>query len=140
MKKTIICLLALVAISLSACSHENKPIVWEQLPQNAQTFINTYFKNLTVSNILKDKSEYEVYFTNGTQVEFDRHGEWTDVDCKTNPIPHGIVPIIETYVLNHFPQNYIVEVSRDNRGYDVELNNGLDLIFSKDFEFIRLDD
>lgn len=143
-KLTFILALTITSLSISACSKDtfvdDKPIQASELPQKAQQFINTYFADCTVLRCEKDGHEYEVFFQNGFEVEFDRNGDWEDVDCKNSAVPQGIVPeAIVNYVTENYPTNFIVEISCDRHGYDVELNNGLELEFDKNGGFIRID-
>lgn len=141
MKKTLLCLICLATITFSACSHEDTPINKNDLPQTAQQFIDQYFADCTIAVVLKDGHEYEVKFTNGYDVEFDRSGNWESVDCQMSPVPEGIVPTpIVNYVQTTYPQNFIVSISIDHNKYDVELNNALDLEFDKNGNFLRIDD
>lgn len=140
MKKITIAILCLLSINLIACTHTNTPITQSELPQKAQSFINTYFPSYDIAIVIKDGFEYEVKFTNGFDIEFDKKGDWESIDCQMSPIPNGIVPeAIVSYVMNNYAQNFIVQISRDHHGYDVELNNDLDLDFDKNGRFIRID-
>lgn len=140
MKKTFLSILCLISMSIMACSHENIPISKNELPQKALQFINSYFSEFEISTIFRDGNEYEVRFANGSDIEFTKKGEWKSVDFQTYPVPTGFIPeAILSYIHNNFAQNYIVEISRDHHGYDVELNNGIDLDFDKEGAFIRID-
>lgn len=133
-------LLSLFAISMMGCTKEETIVTQDQLPKNVQTFISTYFNDCTIGLIIKDGRECEVNFTNGSEIEFDRHGNWESVDCKNSAVPAGIAPeTIVNYVQGKFAQCFIVEISRDGRGYDVELNNGVDLDFDKNGRIIGID-
>ena len=141
MKKIIFSILCLVSTTLIACNHEEIPVNPNDLPKAAQSFIQKYFAKSTIAIAIKDGNEYEVKFANGYEIDFDKNGEWKDVDCQMTAIPQGIVPTtIDTYVKNNFAQNFIVKISRDRHGYDVELNNDLDLEFDSNGKFIRIDD
>lgn len=142
MKKSIAALLLICLFSITsiACGEEH-PITIDKLPQTAQQFIKTHFATLTVSNIMADHDSFDVVFSNGYKVEFDKKGEWEDVDCQRDEVPGAIIPTaIKNYVSTNYGGNIIVEISKDNRKYDVELNNGLDLEFDKSGNFLRIDD
>jgi len=141
MKKNLVLLLCLTAFSLFACNSPETPITKEQLPQAAQTFINQYFGKLQIAYIQKDNDSYDVKFSNGFEVDFDKKGEWKDVDCQTSQVPAGIVPAnIRNYVNTNYKGSFIVQIDRDHNEYEVELNNGLDLVFDKNGDFKRIDD
>ena len=71
----------------------------------------------------------------------DKNGNWTEVDAKKNAVPHSIIPAsIREYVKKSFPNNEIVQISKDSREIEVELTSGIDLKFNSKGEFIRVDD
>lgn len=137
MKKIIyLGLVSLLTISVCACSDDDEPINPLQLPQAARTFLAQFFPTYDVRSVEKDghhdDTEYTVTFTNGYEVEFDASGEWTDVDAPDGlAIPDGIAPAtIAEYVVTYYPGDGINEISRDRRGYDVDLISGTDLVFT----------
>jgi hypothetical protein len=68
----------------------------EALPGNAQTFLKTHFGSKKPSYILEDKeilsTEYKVQFDNKIEIEFDKKGNWKEVDAKTGKVPKSIIP------------------------------------------------
>ncbi|MDE5693758.1 MAG: PepSY-like domain-containing protein [Duncaniella sp.] len=77
--------------------------------------------------------------TDGAEVEFDATGLWTDVSApKGKAIPTGIVlPAIDQYVSGYYPGAAINEIERIiPSGYEVDLTNRLELIFTQDGTFI----
>lgn len=130
----------LFAVTSNACTKDH-PITIDQLPQTSQQFIRTHFASLTVASIMADNDSYDVRFTNGTEVEFDKKGEWEDVDCVADAVPAAIIPsAIKNHISTNYPSNFIVEISKDHRKYDVKLNNGLEMEFDKNGQFLRMDD
>lgn len=70
-----------------------KPITIDNLPKAAQEFLATYFKDLTVAYAVEESkyfgSEYEVTYTDRTEVEFRADGQWSAVDRKYSAVPAG---------------------------------------------------
>ena len=69
-----------------AFADNDRPIQIGQLPTKAQTFLSTYFKSSKVA-LAKQETDlfsksYDVIFTTGEKVEFDKSGDWTEVSCK----------------------------------------------------------
>lgn len=125
---------------------KNTPISENDLPSAAKSFINQFYPGVKINRVTKESSyhnsnsEYEVVFANGQEVEFDTAGNWTDVDApKGQVIPTGIVPTIESYVSTNYNGSGINEISREYRGYEVELPNGVELLFDLDQKFIGVD-
>ena len=52
----------------------------------------------------------------------------------------GLDVKILDYINLHHQGTYVVEIDKNRYNYDVELNNGLDLVFDSDFDFKRYDD
>jgi hypothetical protein len=143
MKKSFV-ILSILLFSLSACANE-KPIIFEQLPHAAQAFINTHFASLPIAYIEYEREglreDYKVYFKNGTEIEFGTQGSFESVDCQRNAVPATIIPeAIHTYIGQYYPEAFVVAYSIDYRHLDVELNNGVDLVFDHAYKFIRIDD
>lgn len=147
MKKFTILLSSLfAALSILPVSAGNDRIITVgELPAASQQFITTYFKGVEVSYAKVDEEwfdkEYKVVFVNGSKVEFLKNGDWKEVDCKYGEVPAGIVPKpILDCVASRFAGRRVVCIEQDRRGYDVELDNGLDLEFDRDFRLIDIDD
>lgn len=133
----------LLASSFISCSDDEKDINPTELPSNAKAFISTYYPAAQIVKTTKDKNEYDVILNNGHTIEFNKDGEWIDVDAPAGQnIPTGFYPAsIDTYISSNFgTSGGINEISVDSRGFEVDLVSGLDLLFSKTGEFIGLDD
>ena len=134
-------LVGVLSIALWSCSDDDEPVPVTKLPSSAQTFLNTYFDNVDIISVTKDKDDYDVLLSNGYSVEFNTSGEWTDVDAPVGKtVPTGFYPAaIDTYISSAYSGNGINEISRIDRGYEVELINGTDLYFSADGTYIGID-
>lgn len=145
MKKSVFLLVCMFAMSAATMADNDKPIQVGQLPSEAQTFITTYFNDRKVA-LAKQETElftksYDVIFTNGEKIEFDRSGRWTEVSCKTNGVPEAIIPqAILTYVQTNYPDAVIMQIERDRGNYEVELSNRLEITFDSQMRVIDIDD
>ena len=115
------------------------------MPKAAQQFINSHFANQSVA-LAKIETEfldktYDVIFTNGDQVEFDKKGKWIKVDCKHTQVPSEIVPVtIQQYVAKNYPDAKVLKIElTDRKGYDVDLSNGFDIEFDKKMRVVEID-
>lgn len=141
--KSIFAMLLVGGISVQA---QESLIKQGELPQKAQKFIADNFSNHTLDYIKKDKevlsTDYEVKFTDGTEIEFDSDGEWTDVDGRKTALPVGFIQNnIVNYVKENFANAQIVKIEKGSFGsQEVELSNGLELEFDAKGEFKRMDD
>jgi len=148
MKNLIFKMMAVVMLFVFAsCQDEGKKAIqFSELPQVAQTFVQTHFADKQVSVVYHDQeiadNEYEVIFTDGARVDFTKNGEWDEVeDRDTDGVPTAIIPqAITTYVTTNHAANYVVQISKDRNNYEVELNNSMELVFDKNGNFVRYDD
>lgn len=129
----------------NASAYDDKPIEMSQLPAKAQELIKTHFAKSKVSYAMVDKSlfgnDYKVVFDNANQIEFDKNGEWTDLECKVGGVPKAIVPSqIEAYVTKNHLNNNVVKIEKSKLGYEIELSNGMELTFDSKLQFFRYDD
>lgn len=144
MKKLLLSIVCLCTFNVSVFADNDKPVTLEQMPQCAQQFVSKYFSNKDVA-LAKEESGildkgYDVIFTNGDKVEFDRKGNWTDVDCKYSVVPAGIVPAeIVKSVKSKYPNAKILKIERDNRHYDIDLSNGWELKYNKSYKLVDIE-
>ncbi|MEJ5145123.1 PepSY-like domain-containing protein [Sphingobacterium sp. MYb388] len=140
--------MAIVAlVALSTVSYAQKKVInSNQLPANAQTFIKNNFASNQITSTIEEKEnllskEYQVILNNGTKIEFDKSGNWEEVDGHNNAIPLKFVPkSIQNYVTKSFPNTHIVKIKKSSRKFEVEISNGLELEFNKKGQFTKIDD
>lgn len=147
MKKTLIAVVALLfaGITTTFADGHDRPITLDKLPVAAQTFLKTHFADLTLAFAVEDPkfigSEYEVTYTNRTEVDFGSDGEWTAVDCKYEAVPASIVPTqISEYAAKSFNGTFIRKIERNKYTWEAELSNGLEIKFDRQFNVIDIDD
>ena len=145
MKKIVFLFISLFAMNFVAWAGNDKPIQVSEMPKAAQLFIKNHFADLSVAMAkvetdFQDKN-YDVVFTNGNKVEFDKKGNWTNVDCEHTQVPVAILPeAIRQYVTQNYPDAKVLKIEvTDRKGYDVELSNGFELEFDKRMNVIDVD-
>ena len=83
-------------------------------------------------------NDYTVYLDNGVKVEFDGSGKW---DSIKGAVPSAVIPAkIKNYLSQHYASFNVVKIDRKRYGYEVELNNDLELKFDVNGNFLGLDD
>ena len=145
MKKLIVLVLCLFGILSATYADSDKPIKVNQMPQEAQQFIKTHFadQRIAMAKVESDwfDKNYDVIFTNGDKVEFDKQGNWKEVDCKYGSVPMGIIPTpVRKYVAEQYPGAGILKLERDKKGYEVKLSTKLKLKFDLNFNLTEVDD
>ena len=135
-------LIGVVALMALSCSDDDDDIVTspDTLPATAQTFLKTYFDGDAATLATRDSEDgsWDVTLNSGVKVEFDAAGNWTEVEgTLAAPIPNqDFIPvIIREYVAENYPFE-INEISRDAKGYEVQLTDLLKLQFDPQGNFV----
>lgn len=143
-RTTLLSLACLFSTQVSATAGDDKPISVSQLPAAAQQLMKKHFPNRKVA-LAKTESgffnrEYDVIFTNGEKIEFDKNGNWTEIDCKHSSVPASMIPAkIANYVKGNYPECRILKIEADDGEYEVKLSNRIEVTFNKKFQVIDID-
>jgi hypothetical protein len=139
MKKIIAILMGVFMLgAFASCDRMISP---DKLPAQAKQFVAANFNGVNVLSVQRDGLGYDVILHDGTSLEFSHNGQWTKVDCGLNPLPVGVLPAnIAQYVSANFPANYATKIKYDDRRYEVDMNNNLELRFDKNGNYIGIDD
>lgn len=129
---------------LSSCDDEKK-IDFGELPGEARSFIENYFPSADILSIVQEKEdgrkEYQVQLSDGTEMEFDEDGAWTNIECYYSPLPTGILPATVIAKVEELHSGaYINGVEKEQGGYVVEVTaaDGIDwdMRFNAQFEYV----
>lgn len=146
MKKILFVFAAFLLIGVSVAKADNDKVINKnQLPAQAQQFINEHFANVKLSYAKLERDflerSYEVLLTDGTKLEFSSKGTWLEVDCKYGEVPAAVIPApIKKYIKENYPGERVLKIERDRSNYELKLSNRLELTFDKDFRIIDIDD
>lgn len=145
MKKILIILAAVLFTAGAVSARDRVYNSADPLPEAAKTMLKTHFPKLTVNHVKVDKdltkTEYEAILSDGTEVDFNKDGEWKAIDRGHKAVPEAVIlrPIRE-YVSSNYPGTAIVEIDKGRNDYEVTLANGVDLKFDRAGNFLRIDD
>ena len=145
MKKILVLLMTLVIGMGSACARDRVTSNVNELPTTARNILKTHFKNLSVNHIKIDEGffgvdDYEVILENGTEIDFDSDGTLKEVDAGINTVPTSLIhKSISAYVSKNYKNAKIVKYEVKRYGYEVELNDGLEIKFDKNGSFKSID-
>ena len=143
-KRLVLSLVCLLTVSATALADNDKPVSVNQLPKTAQQVIKKQFSGSKIA-LAKQESDmfgksFDVIFTNGNKIEFDRNGNWTDIDCKRSAVPTSLIPTqIRNYVNKSYSGQKVIQIERDRKNYEVKLSGGIELTFNKQFKLINID-
>lgn len=148
MKKILLILLLIAGTVGYASAFDKYTLDRESLPAPAREFLDEYFPKAKVSMIKVDKhllkkTDYDVKLVNGTKIEFNNAGKWTSVDCKTREVPQKLImKSIRNYISKNFPQTFVTSIEKKSSGYEIELNDGIELKFNLlgGFKSMKMDD
>ncbi len=145
--KKLLALISVVLLSVATMSARDK--VYRDasvLPAQAQQTLKKNFPKASVNRVVVDQNlfgtkDYEVVLSNGAEIEFNKDGEWKEVDCGHQAVPQGFVLApIRTYIQKNHKNKSIVKIDKESNDYDVELNDGTELKFDRAGNFLRYDD
>lgn len=116
----------------------------QSLPAAITAFVKQHFPNATIVGVEPDYDhgglEYDVYLSDGTQVDFDANNQWDQVESMRG-VPAAFIPkAIATYVRGNYRNLAITKINKEYHGYEIELANGLDLTFDRSGRFLGMDD
>ena len=118
---------------------------FKDLPVAAFETITSNFK-AKVSLVKIDKTMgkvngYEVILSDGSEISFDRAGNWKEVEVgANNTVPSGfLLKGITEYVKNNHPKAKIVGVEKERNQYEVELSNNVKIKFDHSGKFLKYD-
>lgn len=145
MKKLFLFLAIVIGVA-SASAKNNYSRDVNILPAEAQTILKDNFK-AKVSHIKIGKDfghirEYDVVMTDGSEISFDKHGNWKEVEvAPSSAVPSDLIPNpIITFVRENQSKAKVTSIEKKNYGYEVELSNGKDVRFTEKGKFIRYDE
>lgn len=142
MKREWIVFAIILMIAIRAEGHEYKLIKLSQTPVETQTFINTHFAQCQIA-IAKQETEwletiYNIVFTDGSKLEFDKHGQWKTINCSYTHVPMSIIPSgIQEYLKHHHKELQVILIERTKERYYLKLSDGENLNFDLHFNLIQ---
>lgn len=144
MKQIFSLLMAAMLFMTTACADDHVTTDASCLPGKAQQYLKHFEAPIALIEVDNDGvfgKTYDVKLNDGTEIDFDKNGEWKSVDTERKPVPVVFIPkTIADYIKANYSQSFVSKIDKDSRGYDVELSNHLELKFDSNGKFLRLDD
>lgn len=142
--KKIQLLPVLAAMMFLAGCEKERVMASNDVPQEIQSYVETHFSSNKILQTLKDTEgltlTYDVTLDSAISLEFNRSKEIISIDANSK-LPDSVIPQkILTYVLTNYPNQVITDWEKESRKVQqIELNNGLDLEFDEDGNYLRID-
>ena len=143
-KLQILGIIATLGLLLFATScDEEKDLSENEIPNEITTYVTTHFPSNNIIRVTEDKDgtrkSYDVVLSGNIKLEFNRQREITDIDSSSK-LPDSVIPqAIRDYVSENYPDNFITDWELEDNHQQVGLNNDVDLEFTMDGVFIRVD-
>ena len=114
-----------------------------EIPLAIKTYFLTYFPTNTIIRAEKEKDlsviTYEIYLTGGLKLEFNSAFTIIDIDGIAQ-LPNTVIPkSLLDYVAANYPTNFITDWELELNYQEIKLNNGIQLEFEMNGNFIRID-
>jgi hypothetical protein len=140
MKQIII--IAILTLAFASCEKETV-LDDMNIPEEISNYVNTHFPDNKIIQVVKDVDElelsYDVILEDSFSMEFNRKKQIISVK-GISKLPDTVIPeILLSHAKNNYPEQIIIEWSLDDRKQEIKLNNGIELKFNKEGEFIRID-
>lgn len=128
-----------MSLTMSA-DDDDRVITYQQLPKSAQTFLKQHFAKKVPLVVTVDWDDYTIVYESGEKVEFDKKGNWKDIECRASKVPADLVPDqINTYLKKNYPGKSVIKLERHRSLYEVKLSNGMEIEFNRNFQVIDVD-
>lgn len=145
-------LLFVTLFVFNACTEDDDSddfvIDYTSLPTECKTFVTTHFGTDPLISQVKERyvaeadgTYYVVYLNGGYEIDFKKNGEWVSVEHSTTALPQTIVKLLpaitQEYLTTNYADSKVLEIEKlVSGGYEVDLNNDIDLLFDSTGKFL----
>ncbi len=138
--KHILMLVFMLPLSLIA---QDRVIPNSEIPAAINTYVQTHFPDQTIVLTELDtdglSKEYDLKLSDKTELTFNRKYQIKKIDGMT-ALPESVIPTdIKAYVSVNYPNNVITDWETERKRQEVKLDNGIELEFTLNGKFVRID-
>ncbi|APG59920.1 PepSY-like domain-containing protein [Christiangramia salexigens] len=131
---------------------DDEHIAIADIPQKIKDFIAANFGQYTIEEAERENNgNYEIELSNDIELIFDSNGNFLgiavdenedeDEDGDVDINPSDLPQVIKDYISENYPDRTIIEAEIEEDGnYEVTLNNGVELEFDSEGNFLKADD
>lgn len=128
----------------------DEDIAAADLPEKIRNFISTHFASASIEEAeLENNGNYEIELSTDVKLVFNANGDFLgrvddddnddrdDEDIAVADLPQAI----RDYIAENYPDTSIIEAEKEDDGtFEVTLNNGMELKFDAEGNFVSVDD
>lgn len=146
MRKIIIVFSFFLSVcAFSAFADNDRAVQYEKLPAKARMFISENFPDSKPAYSKQERdfleTHYEVVLVAGVKLVFDRFGNWTDIECRYSELEEKFIPEqARKKISDLFPGVSYKKIAKERGNYEIELSNGIELRFDKNYSLLEIDD
>lgn len=142
--KRIAFIALLSVLCLTAFAKGKKPVPYDKVPQAVLTELQQFYtpdqvQYVTYEKVLGQKL-YTFVLAEGTKIRYNHKAVLRKVENKDGILTSLVPEKIMEYATATFPNATITEYVCDKSRKEIELNNSMELIFSKRCKFLRIED
>ena len=145
MKTKLVVLAIFSAFMLTSCEKEDEFLIdISQVPSEIQTFVSTHFPEQTITRVIKETEgsahTHDLYLDNLTKLEFNGTNNVVDIEGQSKLPDSLLSENILIFVGLTYPENYITGWELDDSLQQIQLNNGIEIEFNRNGNFLRIDE
>lgn len=133
-------------IAFTSCSSDDdKDVILTeaQIPSEIKTYVQTHFPTNSIVKAEKETDAgvvtYDIDLSGNFELEFNNVFEIIEINGTTQLPNSVILQAILDYVATNYPNNFITDWELEGNHQQVELDNGVELEFQMNGDFIRVD-
>lgn len=139
----IIFLIVLISCKVDDDSNETR-LILSEIPTEILAYKELHFPESDIIRAIKEVeyygTTYELYLVGPFELDFNGNFEVVEIEGEKG-LPDSVIPdIIIEYVSQHYPNNFIREWQLDRDYQKIELNNGMEIQFELNGDFIKVED
>ena len=130
-----------LGVAVIEAVNDDRPVQAGKLPGSITGFVAENFPNQRIIGASIDFLDYTVMLNDHISVEFDALRRWEQVESHGGTVPAGLIPAPIAASLERDYPHPVRKISRDCRGYEVELSGfGYELRFDRAGNLYGIDD
>lgn len=137
-------LFAFLACSDNGLDRNQRLLETNEIPTKILRYKEEHFPENEIVRAIEETNHgvftYELFLEGNFELDFNEYFQIVEIEGKTK-LPDSVIPTpILEYVVQHYPDNFITDWELEGHYQKVELDNGIELEFELNGDFIKMDD